>query len=67
MEGINTNEFRDFPLPITSSYAELLASMTTKCASFDFDSGFVCRNVQQARDCQDTTLIIQGSLAYFKP
>ena len=52
MESINTNEFRDFVLPITTSYAELLASMATKCASFDFDSSFVCRNVQQARDCQ---------------
>ena len=50
MEGINTNEFRDFLLPITTSYAELLASTATKCASF---GSFVCTNIQQVRDCQD--------------
>jgi len=30
----NTNEFRDFLLPITTSYAESLASMITKICKF---------------------------------
>ena len=30
----NTNEFRDFLLPITTSYAESLASMITKMCKF---------------------------------